>query len=214
MEDLKLESLIVAGHISVEPVTTIPRDTVVYIIMGPTGAGKSTFIEALAGGSQNLAISSNQLAGFTQHVTAYKLVSVVRKVRGRAIYLVDTPGFSDDKISEIEIMEMLTDWLKDNCFADYFTVLFLTPITVTRLPGSRRRTIKMLTESLGYLTYTVTIATTMWDTLHSERTCSRAEKTFEQLRAVVFKEFYGHENDSKVRWHLVITGPAIRRNFV
>ncbi|KAF9031040.1 hypothetical protein BJ165DRAFT_1599327 [Panaeolus papilionaceus] len=164
--------------------------------MGPTGAGKSTFIEALAGDSQNLAISSNQLAGFTQHVTAYKLVNVIRHT-GRAIYLVDTPGFSDDKISEIEIMEMLRDWLKENGSGILVTILFLTPITVTRLPGSRRRTIKMLKGSLGNLTYVVTIATTMWDTLHSERTCSQAEKTFEQLRAVVFKEFWGHEKDLK-----------------
>ncbi|KAF9032026.1 hypothetical protein BJ165DRAFT_1535194 [Panaeolus papilionaceus] len=113
MEDLKLNRLRVVGHISVKPINRIPGDAVVYLIMGPTGAGKSTFIEALAGGSQNLAISSNQLSGFTQHVTAYKLVGVVRHA-ARAIYLVDTPGFSDSKISEIKVMEMLTDWLDKN----------------------------------------------------------------------------------------------------
>ncbi|KAF9030790.1 hypothetical protein BJ165DRAFT_1535627 [Panaeolus papilionaceus] len=110
----ELNNLEVTGDISVKPVTKIPGGKVVYIIMGPTGAGKSTFIEALAGGSQNLAISSDQLAGFTQHVTAYKLVNVVRRYTGRVIYLVDTPGFSDDKISEIEVMDMLGDWLEQN----------------------------------------------------------------------------------------------------
>ncbi|KAF9031036.1 hypothetical protein BJ165DRAFT_870860 [Panaeolus papilionaceus] len=113
MENLELRWVNVTGDISVKPVTTIPRGAAVYIIMGPTGAGKSTFIEALAGGSQNLAISSKKLAGFTQHVTAYKLVNVVER-SGRVIYLVDTPGFSDSKISEIEVMEMLRDWLKEN----------------------------------------------------------------------------------------------------
>ncbi|KAF9044917.1 hypothetical protein BJ165DRAFT_122401 [Panaeolus papilionaceus] len=164
--------------------------------MGPTGAGKSTFIEALAGGSQKLAISSNQLAGFTQRVTAYKLVNVVRHT-GRAIYLVDTPEFSNTKISEIEAMEMLRDWLKENCSAGYYRILFLTPITVTRLPGSRQRTIKMLKESLGSETFVVTVATTMWDTLHSERTRSQAEKKLEQLRDQVFKGFFGEETDLK-----------------
>ncbi|KAF9032027.1 hypothetical protein BJ165DRAFT_1410950 [Panaeolus papilionaceus] len=131
--------------------------------MGPTGAGKSTFIEALAAGSQNLTISSNQLAGYTQRVTAYKLVNVARKHTTRATYLVDTPGFSD----------------------------------ITRLPGSRRRTIKMLKESLGSKTFIVKVATTMWDTLHTERTRSQAEKKFEQLRDHVFKGFLGEETDLK-----------------
>ncbi|KAF9044901.1 hypothetical protein BJ165DRAFT_1540581 [Panaeolus papilionaceus] len=197
MEYLKLDNLIVTGHISVEPVTKIPGDPVVYIIMGPTGAGKSTFIEALAGDSQNLAISSNQLAGFTQHVTAYKLVNISRQSTARGIYLVDTPGFSDSKISEIEVVDMLRDWLEKNCSAMSFTILFLTPITVTRLPGSRRRTIKMIEESLGGKTFSVTVTTTMWDTLHSERTRSRAEKTSEQLKAEVFKGFFRSEPDLK-----------------
>ncbi|KAF9031048.1 hypothetical protein BJ165DRAFT_1411261 [Panaeolus papilionaceus] len=193
MEDLELNNLEVTGDISVKPVTKIPGGKVVYIIMGPTGAGKSTFIEALAGGSQNLAISSDQLAGFTQHVTAYKLVNVVRRYTGRVIYLVDTPGFSDDKISEIEVMDMLGDWLEQN-WGEYPTN-FVLVLQLTRLPGSRRRTIKMLKESLGETTGSVTVTTTMWDTLHSERTRSRAEKTFEQLKDQVFKEFFGRETN-------------------
>ncbi|KAF9031024.1 hypothetical protein BJ165DRAFT_1616594 [Panaeolus papilionaceus] len=197
MENLELEWLYVTGDISVKPVTRIPDDTAVYIIMGPTGAGKSTFIGALAGGSQNLAISSNQLAGFTQHVTAYKLVNVARRYNDRAIYLVDTPGFSDDKISEFEVMEMLGNWLKENGSASLYRILFLTPIAVTRLPGSRQRTIKMLKELLGVRTYTITVVTTMWNTLHSERICSQAEQNFEQLKAKVFKGFFGEETDLK-----------------
>ncbi|KAF9031035.1 hypothetical protein BJ165DRAFT_1535527 [Panaeolus papilionaceus] len=192
MEDLKLKNVKVEGDISVERVTRIPLNAVVYIIMGPTGAGKSTFVEALAGPSQNLAISSNQLAGFTQHITAYKLVNVKWGFfSAYEIYLVDTPGFSDNRISEIEVMEMLRGWLEGNSSAVYWRILFLAPLTMTRLPGSRRRTIKMLRESLHGKTFSVNIITTMWDTLHSEQTRNRAENTFEQLRDQVFKEFFG-----------------------
>ncbi|KAF9032046.1 hypothetical protein BJ165DRAFT_1616416 [Panaeolus papilionaceus] len=192
MEDLKLRILKVEGDISVDRVTRIPLTAVVYIIMGPTGAGKSTFIEALAGPSQNLAISSNQLTGFTQHITPYKLVNVKWGfLSAYEIYLVDTPGFSDSRISEIEVMEMLRDWLEGNSSAVYWIILFLTPITMVRLPGSRRRTIKMLQESLGGKTFSVNIITTMWDTIHSEQAHNRAENTFEQLRDQVFKEFFG-----------------------
>ncbi|KAF9037595.1 hypothetical protein BJ165DRAFT_1501938 [Panaeolus papilionaceus] len=197
MEDHRLNSLEVTGDISIEPVTRIPSDAVVYVIMGPTGAGKSTFIEVLAGGSQKLAISSNQLAGFTQRVNAYKLCNVVWGRPPSPIYLVDTPGFSDDKISEIEVTEMLRDWLGENCSTLDFKMLFLTPITAIRLPGSRRRTIKMLKEWLGKERFSVTITTTMWDTLPSQRTRSRAEKTFEQLSAKVFNDFYGEKTNLK-----------------
>ena len=102
--------------------------------MGPTGAGKSSvsqclpvtwryseaeyfdihlkFIEALAGESQQLSISKNQLAGYTQTVNAYRVVNVT--LYEFPVYLVDTPGFSDLKISEFEIMGMVRRWLKDN----------------------------------------------------------------------------------------------------
>ncbi|KAF9031058.1 hypothetical protein BJ165DRAFT_1616607 [Panaeolus papilionaceus] len=173
MEGLELKEFRVTGNISVKPVARIPDEAVVYIIMGPTGAGKST---ALAGGSQNLAISSNQLAGYTQRVTAYKLVNIAWKQSARAIYLVDTPGFSDSKISEMEVVDILRDWLKENCSSINYRILFLTPIAVTRLPG---------------------IVTTMWNTLHSERTRSQAEQNFERLKAGVFKGFFGEETDLK-----------------
>ncbi|KAF9031044.1 hypothetical protein BJ165DRAFT_1599329 [Panaeolus papilionaceus] len=187
MEGLELKEFRVTGNISVKPVARIPDEAVVYIIMGPTGAGKST----------NLAISSNQLAGYTQRVTAYKLVNIAWKQSARAIYLVDTPGFSDSKISEMEVVDILRDWLKENCSSINYRILFLTPIAVTRLPGSRQRTIKMLKELLGVRTYTITVVTTMWNTLHSERTRSQAEQNFERLKAGVFKGFFGEETDLK-----------------
>lgn len=70
------------------------------------------FIEVLKGESQNLSISKDQLSGHTQEVCAYKLVNVTRL--SVPIYLIDTPGFSDSKISDIEITEMVSKWLEDN----------------------------------------------------------------------------------------------------
>ncbi|KAF9050627.1 hypothetical protein BJ165DRAFT_1011179 [Panaeolus papilionaceus] len=182
----ELEGLEVTGDISIEPVTgRIPRDPFpyLYLIMGPTGAGKSSFIEALAGESQQLSISKDQLAG-------------------RQVYLLDTPGFSDSKISEVEIMDMVRKWMNDSGFTFIDRILYLTPISETRLPGSRRRTIEMLKQLLaanGDLP-AVMFVTTMWDTLHNECTRTRAESNFAQLRDQICKDFFGRNEVSITRF--------------
>lgn len=62
------------------------------------------FIEAFAGESQDLKISNDQLSGYTQRITAYQLLNVIYDNIG--VCVIDTPGFSDAKISEYEIIEM------------------------------------------------------------------------------------------------------------
>ncbi|KAF9033884.1 hypothetical protein BJ165DRAFT_1567260 [Panaeolus papilionaceus] len=102
----KYNHLKIIGEISVDPVTDrLPEDAFIYLLLGPTGAGKSCFIQALAGDSQDLGISKDQLAGFTQKASAYKLVNVLfqEEEGDRQIYLVDTPGFSDPKISSLGV---------------------------------------------------------------------------------------------------------------
>jgi len=168
------------------------------------------FIEAFAGKSQKLSISKDQLAGYTQTVTAYQLVNVMHTIldgRMRPVYLIDTPGFSDSKISEIEVVNMVRKWAEGNRYAisshlDWATelicsnssyycmrILYFTPITETRLPGSRHRTFNMLKKLLddysGFCS--LIVITTMWDTVHSERTRNRAESNFAQLKDETLK---------------------------
>ncbi|KAF9035786.1 P-loop containing nucleoside triphosphate hydrolase protein [Panaeolus papilionaceus] len=184
----------ITGDISIKPVMgRIPNlpDPCLYLIMGPTGAGKSAFIEAFAGESQQLSISNEQLVGYTQTVNAYQVVNV--NFFDEPVYLVDTPGFSDSKISEVEIVDMVRKWLKDNLLESVDAILYLTPISDTRLPGSRRRTMEMLKQLLepNGGQRSVTFVTTMWDTLRNERTLTRAESNFAQLTDGICKDFFG-----------------------
>ncbi|KAF9031031.1 hypothetical protein BJ165DRAFT_1616598 [Panaeolus papilionaceus] len=189
MEEPRALYLNITGNISIKPLSkgkTLPHNAHIYLLMGPTGAGKSSFIEAFAAKSQKLSISRNQLAGYTQNVTAYQLVNVPWVHYGfinQPVYLVDTPGFCDSKISQIEVIEMVRDWLKEHGRTTVRKIIYFTPITDTRLAGSRRRTLEMLKKLLLYQANynSVILATTMWDTITNEQTRNRAESNFSQL---------------------------------
>ncbi|KAF9042469.1 hypothetical protein BJ165DRAFT_1321924, partial [Panaeolus papilionaceus] len=157
----------------------------IHSILGPTGAGKSSFIESLAGEGQSLGISKDQLAGFTQEVTAYKVKNAIVEVNEFTyrLYLIDAPGFSDSKISELEIITKVKQWMNDQGVGYIDGVLYLSPITDTRAPGSKRRTIKMIQLLLDDDAFDyVNIVTTMWDRLSNPHAKKRAETNFAQLQ--------------------------------
>ncbi|KAF9031474.1 hypothetical protein BJ165DRAFT_1599288 [Panaeolus papilionaceus] len=187
MENLK--SIKVTGEISLQEYKDDMGGYVV-LVMGPTGAGKSSFLEAFAGPAQDLSLSSNQLAGYTQHINAFTVLNASRYEY--TITLVDTPGFSDSKFSEKEILDMVNVWLNRN---NRITarILYLVPINGTRLPGTQRKTLEMLQTFLkssgGTTLKELTFVTTMWDTLYSEGALSRGQSNFEQLCDKQLKDF-------------------------
>ncbi|PPR07916.1 hypothetical protein CVT24_000654 [Panaeolus cyanescens] len=113
--------LVTTGTVRVSPRSDwsdvqAPFGVFVILLVGPTGSGKSSFIEALAD-NKSLGISKDQLEGFTQNVTAYHVENMMvkwRQGRGRwtqpdsPVCFLDTPGFSDTKISEMEVMDQLS----------------------------------------------------------------------------------------------------------
>ncbi|KAF9054791.1 P-loop containing nucleoside triphosphate hydrolase protein [Panaeolus papilionaceus] len=184
-----LENIEVTGEISLRE-DKISFFAFVVLILGPTGAGKSTFVEAFAGPSQIFSLSSNQLAGYTQQIGAFRVVNA--SLHGRPITLVDTPGFSDSKFSEKEILDMVHFWLNQENLP-FVRILYLVPINGTRLPGTQRKTLEMLKtflESAGQTRLRhLTFVMTMWDTLYSEGALSRGQSNFEQLHDEQLKDF-------------------------
>ncbi|KAF9050613.1 hypothetical protein BJ165DRAFT_1010750 [Panaeolus papilionaceus] len=176
------------------------RDGVI-IVMGPTGAGKSRFIEVLAR-NEELGISKDQLDSVTQVITTYEMTDIewwegpgtsIRRVgtEDEQLYILDTPGFSDSQISELEILEMVKEWMNAHNCSSISTIFYLWPITDSRLPGSKRRTIEMLkllaainTDKPGE----IRVITTMWDKLWNERAMAAAEEWFVHLQDHVWKD--------------------------
>ncbi|KAF9037231.1 hypothetical protein BJ165DRAFT_1532617 [Panaeolus papilionaceus] len=186
---MEYKEIKVTGTVSVERVDRVnkPQREWAVLIMGPTGAGKSSFIEAL-GLKGSAKISSNGLDGCTQAVSTYKLINVTDS-HGDPFYLVDSPGFADTKISEMAIVSMLQKWMKDN--HKYFNcILYLTPITSTRLPGTQRQVLKTFNALTGVETAKdVMIVTTMWDNIWGENATKRAEDNYQQLQNDIWKDF-------------------------
>ncbi|PPQ80930.1 hypothetical protein CVT24_013091 [Panaeolus cyanescens] len=186
----------VTGEVSIQPCYYVLKRSCRILIMGPTGAGKSSFVEALAGASKNSlnGISRDQLEGFTQDVSAYELRNAVAHsggiIRSKSdasmpIYVIDSPGFSDRKISELEIIMKIKKWMSDYGVQFIDHVLYLFPITLTRVSGSRRRTFEMIQSLVNPHSnsrYTLTVVTTMWDNLSNAGAQTRAESSYEQLR--------------------------------
>ncbi|PPR06521.1 hypothetical protein CVT24_001440 [Panaeolus cyanescens] len=158
------------------------------LIMGSTGSGKSSFIEALGGSRLSFKISNSGLAGYTQDVAAYKLENVA--IGNIDIYLIDTPGFADSKISEFEIVDKVQQWKNKNGGLKFSQIFYLTPITRIRLPGSQKDVIRTIKALTGIGTGNkMMVITTMWDTICTPQALQRAESNFIQIQNEVWKDF-------------------------
>ncbi|KAF9034914.1 hypothetical protein BJ165DRAFT_1598459 [Panaeolus papilionaceus] len=185
----KLKHIKVLGPVSVERVSYFEGGTfAVFVLLGPTGSGKSSFIEAVAS-DPSLGLSSDKLEGFTQSVSIYRIINVVLPL-GSPIYLVDVPGFADTKISAMSIVSMLKDMLQTNPNLYYFHILYHTPINTPRLPGSQRQVLQTFEALTGPMSAEyITVVSTMWDSIWNENTRRRAEGNFSQLCKEIWKDY-------------------------
>ncbi|KAG6820492.1 hypothetical protein H0H93_016299, partial [Arthromyces matolae] len=139
-----------------------PRDTDIVIpVMGPTGAGKSTFINYVAGQmvtkvGHNLKSETAQL----QHVILPHPTDKTRRV-----IIVDTPGFDDTYVADSEILRRIAVWLARSYSANMTLagVIYLHEISQTRMLGTARKNLDMFYKLIGQdATKNVVLATTKW----------------------------------------------------
>ncbi|KAG9317983.1 P-loop containing nucleoside triphosphate hydrolase protein [Chiua virens] len=152
-----------------------PSDLIIAV-MGPTGSGKTNFINSVTGNTERRAAS--HLRSDTQDVTASCTIS---RDGGYRIVLVDTPGFDDTYRPDIDILKTIADWL----IQEYSSgggvlrlagIIYLHRITDSRMCGSAYKNLSMFGRLCGDIPLPrVHLITTMWDIVKNRNMAERRE---------------------------------------
>ncbi|CAA7269495.1 unnamed protein product [Cyclocybe aegerita] len=127
--------------------------------MGPTGTGKTSFINLLSG--SNLRVG-NDLESCTGDVQ----ISKPFVLDGHIITLIDTPGFDDTRLSDTSVLNMIAAYLaySHECGKKLTGVIYMHRILDNRIGGISARSFRLFRNLCGDATLcSVIIATTMWD---------------------------------------------------
>ncbi|KAF7771555.1 hypothetical protein Agabi119p4_5866 [Agaricus bisporus var. burnettii] len=153
-----------SAFIDLNPVRVIKKelheDDHIIAIMGPTGAGKSSFIAAATG--RDLGVG-HSLQSHTSQLTAFRV-----KRGENYVVLVDTPGSDDTNLSDYDILQKVFKWLHE--VPDGFTkppelcgILYLHRISDNRMGGTTLKNLDLFQKLLGKDRFErVILTTTMW----------------------------------------------------
>jgi len=138
--------------------TTRPKPTFIAV-MGPTGSGKTTFVNLVSGSSLGV---GQGLESCTSEVQA----SVRFTVGGKEVVLIDTPGFGDTALADSDIWKIIaasfvTSYRTGIRFAG---IIYMQRISDVKMAGSARQSFKMFQDLCGEDAYpNVLLVTSMWD---------------------------------------------------
>ncbi|OCH88560.1 hypothetical protein OBBRIDRAFT_820126 [Obba rivulosa] len=148
------------------------KQPVKIIVMGPTGAGKTSFIN-LAGGAQL------QTSAGLESCTGKIQVAPPFSLDGYSVSLVDTPGFDDTTKSDAQILSIVSEYIlseydKGNRFSG---VIFLHRISDNRVGGTALRNFRFFCQLCGKDALpNGAIVTNMWGEVSEEVGRAREEE--------------------------------------
>ncbi|KAI5980810.1 P-loop containing nucleoside triphosphate hydrolase protein [Pisolithus marmoratus] len=183
----------------------MPTKTVIIALMGPTGPGKTNFINQLTGGREDN--TAHQLKSHTQDIKEHK----VNLSNNRQYVFVDTPGFDDTYRSDRDILRMIAEWLENKYRKDIKLtgVIYTHRITDNRMSGSVCKNLDLFGRLCGErAAERVRLVTTMWDKVKNRDTAegrvSQLETNFwEPLISVGARHKRFEENSSTCAWKIV-----------
>ncbi|KAF7973138.1 hypothetical protein HWV62_16188 [Athelia sp. TMB] len=143
-------------------------------LMGPTGAGKSTFIDYAT--KQNGSSIGHTLSSETSKI---RTVRCMHPEDNRPVVFVDTPGFDDTYRSDIEILSQIASW-----FVEVYkekiplaAIVYLHRISDNRMASSPLKNLKMFASMCGQRVMpSVVLGTTMWTEVSKETGTRREEE--------------------------------------
>ncbi|KAL4061695.1 P-loop containing nucleoside triphosphate hydrolase protein [Scleroderma yunnanense] len=152
----------------------IDENDIIIVVLGPTGAGKSTFI--------NLAVGRSETS------VGHGLVSCTEEIRPvryphpdgeRNFVLIDTPGFNNSHKSHIQVLQIIADWLKTTYKQKVMLsgLLYLHRISDNRMAGTPLSNLNMFKRLCGENNFkNIVLVTTMWDEVSEDVGLQREEE--------------------------------------
>ncbi|KAK3349276.1 P-loop containing nucleoside triphosphate hydrolase protein [Lasiosphaeria hispida] len=160
------------------------HETVVIVLMGVTGSGKSTFISLLA--DQPVRIGHG-LESSTVNASFYSFMYDETK----EVILVDTPGFDDTTRSDADVLKEVAFLLAalHNNNARLVGIVYLHRITDPRISGSGMKNLRILQKLCGPSSFkSVALATNMWSEVESQ---PEAKRVALQRQTELRENFWG-----------------------
>ncbi|KAJ3561873.1 hypothetical protein NP233_g9927 [Leucocoprinus birnbaumii] len=194
-------------------------DDIIIAFMGPTGSGKSFFIDLLT--RQPGKRACNTPRSVTQEVEAIR-IECPGDVHGRSIVLVDTPGFDDTSRSDMQVLELISNWLVAT-YKHQVTLsglIYLHCITNNRMAGHPYKNLRIFGELCGDVAMSqVLLVTTQWQRLVEGREVGEAR--LGELKDKFWKPLIQRGSDvdalreatSEDAWRVVTTLVERRRNL-
>ncbi|KAG7006421.1 hypothetical protein G7Y79_00014g035960 [Physcia stellaris] len=168
------------------------------LVMGVTGAGKSYFINKLAG-------TDIVKTGSTLDPCTAKCEAVPVEIGRSKVLLVDTPGFDDSVRSDSEILTEISRLLSAQYQGGVSLkgVIYLHRITDIRYAGSQVKTLNIFKKICGDLALTnVLLVSTRWHEVDEAEGASREQQLREKFWAYMLghgstmARFYGNRDSA------------------
>ncbi|KAI6104197.1 P-loop containing nucleoside triphosphate hydrolase protein [Pisolithus sp. B1] len=139
----------------------------VIAIMGPTGSGKSNFINKLTGCEEES--GADKLESCTQDIREF----IVNIASGKHYLFVDTPGFDDTYRSDRDVLRTIATWLEKKYRGEVKLtgIIYTHRISDNRMSGSLCKNLDLFGRLCGdKAAQCVRLVTTMWDNQRPENT--------------------------------------------
>ncbi|KAF4582667.1 hypothetical protein EYR40_002590 [Pleurotus pulmonarius] len=193
-----------AGKIFKVKTEDLKEDDIIIAIMGPTGAGKSSFINMATGNATGV---GHDLESCTNSIDILKFQCIERSMQD--IIFVDTPGFDDTHKSDVEILEMIAGWLKQTYEQNVKLagILYFHRITDNRMAGTPLKNLHMFEKLCGKdALQNIILTTTMWDEV-DEPTGEQREKELERhyWKTMISQgsKTMRYQNTDKSAWNII-----------
>lgn len=183
--------------------TDAKKGDIIVPVMGPTGVGKSSFINSYLG--QEKAQVGHDLNSCTATLQPF-IISLPPDESGnpRRLVLVDTPGFDDTNEADSEILRRISVWLASSYGPGNTCggLIYLHDMTDARMRGTTLQNLKVFQKLCGKKNLgAVVFGTTKSGKLTPEAFARREKqlsdvywKDFKKQGATVFKLYPSHES--------------------